>query len=106
VVANAARVAALLAVLAGAVVFLVASELFPYHSSNHDEAVYLQQAELLLAGQLNLYPAVPDAVRPWFFVEDGDRLYPKYTPVPAAMFAAAKALTGEYRVALAGVAAG
>jgi hypothetical protein len=101
-----ARVAALLAVLSGAVVFLVASELFPYHSSNHDEAVYLQQAEMLLAGQLNLYPAVPDAVRPWFFVEDGGHLYPKYTPVPGAMFAAAKALTGEYRVALAGVAAG
>jgi len=100
------RVAALLAVVSGAVVFLVASDLFPYHSSNHDEAVYLQQAELLLAGQLNLYPAVPDAVRPWFFVEDGGRLYPKYSPVPAAAFATAKALTGEFRVALAAVAAG
>ncbi|WP_135534514.1 ArnT family glycosyltransferase [Halostella pelagica] len=101
-----ARVAALLAVLTGAVVFLVANELFPYHSNNHDEGVYLQQAEMLLNGQLSLSPAVPDAVRPWFFVDDGGRLYPKYTPVPAAMFATAKALTGEFRVALAVVAAG
>ncbi|NHN48893.1 hypothetical protein G9464_14990 [Halostella sp. JP-L12] len=103
---TATHVAALVAALAGAVVFFLAVDLFPYHSNNHDEGVYLQQAQMLLAGQLNLYPAVPDAVRPWFFVDDGGRLYPKYTPVPAAVFAVAKAVTGEFRVALAAVAAG
>jgi len=98
--------AALVAAAAGVVVFVLATDLFPYHSSNHDEAVYLQQAEMLLAGRLNLHPAVPEAVRPWFFVQDGGRLYPKYTPVSAAVFALGEALTGEFRVALAAVAAG
>jgi hypothetical protein len=47
-----------------------------------------------------------EAVRPWFFVEDGSRLYSKYSPVPAAMYAISMALFGEPRVTLALVAAG
>lgn len=78
---------AVLSVLAGVVVFFIATEYFPHHSSNHDEGVYLQQAALLLDGQLWFQSPVPDAVRPWFFVQDGTRLYPKYSPVPAAVFA-------------------
>ncbi|QHS18362.1 glycosyltransferase family 39 protein [haloarchaeon 3A1-DGR] len=79
---------------------------FAYHSSNHDEAVYLQQAAMLLDGQLALYPGdLADAFHPWFFIEDGDRLYPKYSPVPAAMYAVAMAVVGEPRVTLAVVAA-
>jgi len=89
---------------AGLVVLLVATELFPYHSVNHDEAVYLQGADLLLDGRLRMTPEVPGAVRPWFFVRDGDGLYPKYAPVPSAIFAAGN-LLGGYRVALAVVAA-
>jgi hypothetical protein len=91
--------------LGGVVVFLVAAGLFPYHSINHDEGVYLQQAQLLLEGRLGMAPAVPEAVRPWFFVDDGGYLYPKYAPVPAAVFAVGE-LLGGYRVALALVAAG
>lgn len=99
--------AGLVAVLAGIAVFLVASGVFPYHSSNHDEAVYLMQAELLLEGQLQLFPgAFGDAVRPWFFVDAGDRFYPKYPPLPAAFYALAMAIFGEPRVTLAAVAAG
>ncbi|WP_158056971.1 ArnT family glycosyltransferase [Halorussus halophilus] len=94
-----------LSVLAGVTVFLVAFELFPYHTTNHDEGVYLQQAAMLLEGQLSVWPPVPEAFRPWFFVRDGARLYPKYAPVPAAMFAVGKVL-GEFRLALALVAAG
>jgi hypothetical protein len=98
--------AAGLAVLAGIVVFATAETLFPYHSSNHDEGVYLQQASMLLAGQLELYAgSLADAFHPWFFIEDGGRLYPKYTPVPAAMYAVSMALFGEPRVTLAVVAA-
>jgi len=82
------------------VVFVVASDLFPYHSANHDEGVYLQQAAMLLDGQLTLHPPVADAFRPWFFVEDGTRLYPKYAPVSAAVFAIPLAL-GIPRLALA-----
>jgi len=95
------------AVLAGFAVFLIASDVFPYHSSNHDEGVYLQQAAMLLEGQLQLFPGeLADAVRPWFFVADGARLYPKYQPLPAGLYAVSMALFGEPRVTLAAVAAG
>ncbi|MCL7417165.1 MAG: glycosyltransferase family 39 protein, partial [Halalkalicoccus sp.] len=84
-----------IAALAAVTVFAVASVVFPYHSVNHDEAVYLQQAAMLLEGQLQLHAGdLAGAFRPWFFVEDGGRLYPKYAPVPAAMYAVSMALFG------------
>lgn len=94
-----------LALLAGLLVAVVSTQVFPYHSPNHDEAVYLQQAAMLLKGQLFLDPPVPEAFRPWFFVDDGGQLYPKYSPVPAAMFALGMAL-GSPRITLVLVAAG
>ncbi|MFO8115755.1 MAG: glycosyltransferase family 39 protein [Halorubrum sp.] len=91
----------------GALTFVVAATVFRYHSVNHDEGVYLMQAALLLSGQLEIHAgALADAVHPWFFIEDGGRLYPKYNPVPAAMYAVSMALFGEPRVTLAAVAAG
>jgi hypothetical protein len=99
--------AAFVAVLAGVAVVLVSTELFPYHSSNHDEGVYLQQAAMLLEGQFQLFPGeLTDAVRPWFFVAEEGRLYPKYQPLPAGLYAAAIALVGEPRVALGAVTTG
>lgn len=94
-----------LAGLAAGVVLLVALALFPYHSNNHDEAVYLQQAAMLLEGQLRLHPPVDGAFRPWFFVDGPDGLYSKYSPVPPAVFAVGL-LAGEPRLSLALVAAG
>jgi 4-amino-4-deoxy-L-arabinose transferase-like glycosyltransferase len=82
-----------------AAIAVVTAWVFPYHSINHDEAVYLQQAAMLQAGTLFLEPPVPEAFRPWFFVADGQTLYPKYSPVPAAMFALGD-LVGSYRLAL------
>ncbi|PSP72391.1 hypothetical protein BRC86_12630 [Halobacteriales archaeon QS_3_64_16] len=93
-----------LAIVGGLAVFVFATELFPHHSLNHDEAVYLQQAAMLLEGQLVLRPPVEEAFRPWFFVDGGASLYPKYTPVPAAIFALGLAI-GTPRLALAAVAA-
>ncbi|MFC7007216.1 DUF7846 domain-containing protein [Halalkalicoccus salilacus] len=99
--------AAVVALMAAVTVFVVATEVFPYHSNNHDEAVYLLQAAMLLEGQLQLHAGeLAGAFRPWFFVEDGGRLYPKYAPVPAAMYAVSMALFEEPRVTLAAVAAG
>jgi hypothetical protein len=99
--------AALVAVLAGLAVFLVASDVFPYHSSNHDEGVYLQQAAMLLEGQFRLFPGeLTEAVRPWFFIAGENGLYPKYQPLPAGLYAVSMALFGEPRVTLAAVAAG
>ncbi|MFB6165885.1 MAG: ArnT family glycosyltransferase [Haloarculaceae archaeon] len=93
-----------LSLLAAALVAAIAWTVFPYHSLNHDEGVYLQQAALLLDGQLALHPPVSQAFRPWFFVAADWGLYPKYAPVPAAMFAAGK-LAGASRLALAAIAA-
>ncbi|MDX1745939.1 MAG: glycosyltransferase family 39 protein, partial [Halobacteriales archaeon] len=98
--------ALLIAVGSGLLVFFVAHDLFPYHSSNHDEGVYLQQAAMLLEGQLFLTPGsepLREAVHPWFFVESDRGFYAKYAPVPAAVFALGK-LLGGYRLALLGVA--
>ena len=97
--------AALVALVGGLVVYALAHVVFPYHTSNHDEAVYLQQAAMLLEGQLFLRPPVDGPFRPWFFVESGQGLYSKYTPPTAAMFAVGK-LLGGYRIALALVATG
>ncbi|PSQ58851.1 hypothetical protein BRD18_04900 [Halobacteriales archaeon SW_7_71_33] len=97
--------AALLALGAGAVVLWLAVDLFPYGSVNHDEGVYRQQADLLLSGRLDVTPREPGAVRPWFFIRDGGRLYPRYAPVTAAVFALGE-LAGSARLALAAVAAG
>ena len=92
---------------AGILTFAVAATLFSHHSANHDEGVYLTQAALLLGGQLEFHAGpLADAFHPWFFVEDGGRLYPKYGPVPAATYAVSLALFDEPRVTLAAVAAG
>ena len=99
------RVTIALAALAAALSLLVAFELFPYRSTNHDEAVYLQQAAMLLDGQLFLRPPVVEPFRPWFFVVDGGAMYPKYMPVPAAMFALGMVF-GAAELALAAVAGG
>ncbi|WP_459193958.1 ArnT family glycosyltransferase [Halosimplex sp. J119] len=95
----------ILALVGAVVVWLVATLLFPYHSLNHDEGVYLQQAAMLLEGRLYLRPPVEGVFRPWFFVDSEAGLYPKYAPVPAAMFALGK-LAGGFRLSLVAITAG
>jgi hypothetical protein len=95
-----AALAGVAAVLAYAVSVLV----FPYHSTNHDEAVYLQQAAMLLEGRLFLQPPVEGAFRPWFFVESPQGLYSKYSPPTAAVYALGELVAGGYRSALPAVA--
>ncbi len=90
----------------GVAVFLLASTVFSHHSINHDEGVYLFQAAMLLDGKLAWQlGALADAFRPWFFVADGGRLYPRYSPVPGGVFSIGMAL-GEARLSLGAVAAG
>lgn len=97
-------VAVALASLSAAVAYLVSTQVFPYLSTNHDEGVYLQQAEMLLEGRLVMHAGdLVEFFRPWFFVVDGGMMYPKYTPVPALVFAAGEAL-GGFSLALAAVA--
>jgi hypothetical protein len=92
--------AAGVAALAAVIVAFVSSRVFPYHSSNHDEGVYLQQAEMLLDGRLRMPTGeLTEAFRPWFFVADGGAVYPKYTPVAGAVFAVGEAVY-SFRLAL------
>jgi len=92
-----------IALCGGLAAWIYSTQLFPYHSLNHDEGVYLQQARLLLDGQLLLDPPLEGVFRPWFFLEAGGKLAPKYAPVPAAMFALGK-LFGGFRLALVAIA--
>jgi hypothetical protein len=99
--------AAFVVLSTGILTFVLAATVFAHHSINHDEGVYLMQAAMLLSGQLELHAGeLVDAVHPWFFIEDGGRLYPKYSPVPAAMYAVSMGLFGEPRLTLATIAAG
>lgn len=92
---------AILAVLVGIATVVIGETVWPYLSTNHDEGVYLAQAELFRAGQLEMQAgSLADAIRPWFFVEDGGRLYPKYGPYPAILYAIVGEVVGIYRVAL------
>jgi hypothetical protein len=92
-------------VLAAVVATVVTTRLFPFHSINHDEGVYLGQAAMLTEGQLFVRPPVEEVFRPWFFVERPDgALYPKYAPVPAATFALGS-LLGSPRIGLVAVTA-
>ncbi|MFB6184169.1 MAG: ArnT family glycosyltransferase [Haloarculaceae archaeon] len=102
---TARRTTAAVALCGALAVAVVSTHVFPYHSLNHDEGVYLEQAAMVLHGQLFLHPPIEGVFRPWFFVARGDLLYPKYAPVPAAMFALGK-LLGAYWLALSGIAAG
>ncbi|CQH54559.1 uncharacterized protein HHUB_2100 [Halobacterium hubeiense] len=95
---------AALAVVAAVAAYALSVTVFPYHSTNHDEAVYLQQAAMLLEGQLFLRPPVEGSFRPWFFVESSRGLYSKYAPVVPAVFALGE-LAGDFRYALPAVAA-
>ncbi len=96
-----------IAISAGLIVYMISIGVFPHHSSNHDEGVYLMQAAMFLHGQLELSAGqLVDAFRPWFFIQDGSRLYPKYAPVPAAFYALSIALFETPRVALGIIAAG
>ncbi|SEL70195.1 DUF7846 domain-containing protein [Haloferax larsenii] len=88
-------VAAAVSLAVGLLVTVLAVDLFPYHTVNDDEGVYLIQAAMLLEGKLFLYPGeLAEAVRPWFFVVEetpsapgGVQMYSKYSPVVPAMFA-------------------
>ncbi len=80
---------------------------FPFLSNDHDEAVYLLQANALEHG--HLFPrasASPDAFLPWLTVQEGHHFVPKYAPVFPAMLAIGKWVFTSERAALGLIAAG
>ncbi len=103
------RLWAALPIFTAAVLALLASSLiFPFLSENHDEPVYLLQAEALRAGSLTVKAPAEDAVsfRPWLTALRDGRYVFKYTPVHAAFLATGRNLFGSYRASLALIAAG
>ncbi|MFB6283554.1 MAG: ArnT family glycosyltransferase [Halobacteria archaeon] len=96
----------LTAAVSAVAVYLISVEVFPYMSANHDESVYLQQADMLTEGKLYLYTSHPDFFRPWFFVQDSDSMYSKYLPGTALLYAAGRTVFGSYDASLVLVAAG
>ena len=80
---------------------------FPFLSNDHDEAVYLLQANALEHGHLfPRAPSNPDAFLPWLTVQEGHHYVPKYAPVFPAMLAVGKWVFTSERAALGLIAAG
>ena len=100
-------VVVLLALAAGAWAVGGSLSVFPYLSDDHDEGLYLYQADALAHGHLfPPAPRHPDAFLPWLSVLSEGRFILKYTPVHASVLAASMVLTGSPRWALGVVAAG
>ncbi len=93
--------------LAGCWALIGSRVVFPYLSNNHDEAVYLLQANAIEHG--HLFPRAardPEAFLPWLSVQRGHTFVPKYAPVYPGILAAARWLFTSERVALGFIAAG
>ena len=95
-----------IALAAFAAVVLITTYVFPYYSTNNDEAVYRFQAQLLAQGKLYL-PAnsLSEHFNSFYIINDGQRIYPKYVPAFAIPLALSQLLFGDMRVALGLIAA-
>ena len=97
-----------IAVASGAFIWAIvgSSLLFPFLTNNHDEAVYILQANYLLEGKLYLTSnEFRDFFNSWFFIDDGEKVFPKYMPVHAGVLALGQVAFGSMRVAIGFVAA-
>lgn len=75
--------------------------IFPYYSNNHDEGVYIFQAKMLSEGKLYLDDdKYSDFFDTWFIINDGEKIYPKYTPVHAFILSIFYTLFKDMRLAL------
>ena len=85
---------------------VASSLLFPFLTNNHDEAVYLLQANSLLEGKLYFTSnEFRDFFSSWFFVDDGEKIFSKYMPVHAGVLALGQVAFGSMRAAIGFVAA-
>jgi hypothetical protein len=95
------------AVIAGTWALIGSRVVFPFLSNDHDEAVYLLQANAIEHG--HLFPkagAQPEAFWPWLTALHGHHFIPKYAPVYPTMLAIGRWTFGTERAALAMIAAG
>jgi 4-amino-4-deoxy-L-arabinose transferase-like glycosyltransferase len=90
-----------LLILAFAAPILISAWIFPVLSNNPDETVYLLQEKLLTQGRLFMEPdEYSEFFQPFFFKNDGDKIFPKYTPVHAAILTIGDVLAGDVRISL------
>ena len=88
-------------VLTFAAPILISAWIFPVLSNNPDETVYLLQEKLLAQGRLFMEPDEhSEFFQPFFFKNDGDKIFPKYTPVHAAILTIGDVLAGDVRISL------
>lgn len=103
-------IVALLASAAALWAVIASTTAFPYLGIDHDEAVYLLQADTFRAG--TLFPPAPEdpdvarSMLPWLTAQRGDVYVPKYSPAWPAVLALSREATGSYQAAQALVAAG
>lgn len=69
---------------------------FSYYTNDHDEGVYIFQSKMLAEGKIYLesddYSKFFDA---WFIINDGEKIYPKYTPIHSLFLATSYVLFGN-----------
>jgi hypothetical protein len=102
-----AIIVAALAVAAGLWAVVGSHKVFPYLSDDHDEGVYLLQADALAGG--HVFPPAPrqaDAFIPWLSVLRDGKFVLKYAPVHASILAVGVAVLGSARWSLGLIAAG
>ena len=104
--ARPATLVVVLALAAGTWAVVGSQAVFPYLSDDHDEGIYLLQADSLADG--HLFPPAPEhaaAFLPWLSVISEGRYVVKYTPVHASILAVGT-LVGSTRWSLGLIAAG
>jgi hypothetical protein len=85
---------------------VASSLLFPFLTNNHDEAIYILQARLLAEGKLYFnIEEFSHFFSQWFFINDGEKIFAKYTPIHAGILAFGEVLFGSMRAVLGCIAA-
>ena len=93
---------AVLVIAAVAFVFAIAIQrnIFPLYSGDHDEPVYVFQAQMLADGDLTLPGSQNEFFRPWLSGPRGDRLVMAFQPLWPAVLMVADKVTGSMLPAL------
>lgn len=90
-----------IAIISFLIIVLINKFVFPYYSNNHDEGVYIFQAKMLAQGDIYLnandYSSFFDS---WFIINDGEKIYPRYTPVHAFILSIFYILFKDMRLAI------
>jgi hypothetical protein len=89
------------ALISFSIIVLLNQFVFPYYSSNHDEGVYIFQMKMLAQGDIYLKSNnYSDFFNAYFVINDGEKLYGKYTPVHPLILSIFYILFGDVRLAI------